>query len=92
MVKSYDNSTGYSANLLPDDPLFDIDDNDPCIPDPSVGVCDLDEDGQINEQCVQSGQRSDSAHCEHYSDSDQQKTCRFQPDHTCFERHRILQI
>ena len=39
---------GYSSNLLPDDPLFDIDDNDPCVPDITVGVCDLDQDGQIN--------------------------------------------
>lgn len=35
---------GYFENYPADDDLYDNDDNDPCIPDFTVGVCDFDED------------------------------------------------
>ncbi|MBI1223720.1 MAG: hypothetical protein GC192_00670 [Bacteroidetes bacterium] len=39
---------GYIANAPTDSPLFDPDDNDPCVPDHEVGVCDFDGDGIVN--------------------------------------------
>ncbi|MCB0517406.1 MAG: hypothetical protein H6577_23815 [Lewinellaceae bacterium] len=39
---------GYYANFSPDDPEFDPDDLNPCVPDFTIGLCDFDEDGLIN--------------------------------------------
>mgnify|MGYP001303743967 CR=1 FL=1 len=39
---------GFYANLHPDDPLFDINDNNPCIPKVSAPTCDFDGDGIVN--------------------------------------------
>lgn len=40
---------GYLANVDPGDANYDPNDNDPCIPDPSVGICDFDNDGLEND-------------------------------------------
>ncbi len=39
---------GFYENFPPDDSLFDPDDNNPCVPDKTVGICDFDGDGLIN--------------------------------------------
>ncbi|MBI5914063.1 MAG: hypothetical protein HY842_01700, partial [Bacteroidetes bacterium] len=39
---------GYFATAGPNDPLYDPDDNDPCVPDHTVGACDFDSDGLVN--------------------------------------------
>lgn len=39
---------GYFADVTSDNPSFDPDDADPCVPSHSAGVCDFDQDGQIN--------------------------------------------
>ena len=39
---------GYIANAIPGDPLYDPDDTDPCMPSNTVGVCDFDGDGMVN--------------------------------------------
>ena len=39
---------GYIANATPGDPLYDEDDNDPCVPSQTVGACDFDNDGLPN--------------------------------------------
>jgi hypothetical protein len=39
---------GFIANAPNGSPLFDPDDNSPCVPDSTVGVCDFDGDGLIN--------------------------------------------
>ena len=39
---------GYFPGIDINDPQFDPDDNDPCIPDPSAGKCDFDGDGEVN--------------------------------------------
>ncbi len=41
---------GYAANFPSDDPLFDPDDNDGCVPDFTAGSCDFDDDGIINSE------------------------------------------
>ncbi len=40
---------GFITNVPPDDPLFDPDNNDPCVPDPSIGHCDFDGDTLVND-------------------------------------------
>ena len=39
---------GYASNLDPNDPLFDPDDNNPCVPDWTFNGCDFDNDGIVN--------------------------------------------
>ncbi|MEZ5057692.1 MAG: hypothetical protein R2879_11735 [Saprospiraceae bacterium] len=39
---------GYFSNFASNDPEFDPNDNDPCIPNVAAGVCDFDNDGIIN--------------------------------------------
>jgi hypothetical protein len=39
---------GYFSNFAPTHLLFDIDDSDACIPSPSIGSCDFDNDAQVN--------------------------------------------
>ncbi len=39
---------GYIANAPEGSPLYDEDDNDPCVPNHKVGKCDFDNDGLIN--------------------------------------------
>ncbi len=40
---------GYLSNVSPDDPIFDPDDEDACVPDHAFGGCDFDQDGEVNE-------------------------------------------
>ncbi len=40
---------GYSADFPADDPKFDPNDNDPCVPDNTAPTCDLDGDGIENQ-------------------------------------------
>ncbi len=39
---------GYDGTLSSNDPLYDPNENDPCIPSNQSGACDFDQDGQIN--------------------------------------------
>jgi hypothetical protein len=39
---------GYFADVTGQNPTFDPNDANPCVPSHSVGVCDFDQDGQIN--------------------------------------------
>ncbi len=68
---------GYSGDLSSNDPLYDPNDNDPCIPVITVGVCDLDQDGEINSvdadddgDCVNDTEDSDAYNAQSDSDGD----------------------
>lgn len=43
-----DDNDGYYANFTAGDPLYDPEDNNPCVPNCAVGICDFDNDGSIN--------------------------------------------
>ncbi len=49
-LNSDNDGDGYTSNTVPSDPLYDPDDSDACNPDVTVGKCDLDEDGLINNE------------------------------------------
>lgn len=68
---------GFSPFLDPTDPLFDPNDNDPCVPSAQVGVCDFDNDGQVNAvdadddgDCVNDGSDVNAYDPQSDSDSD----------------------
>ncbi|MCF8243691.1 MAG: hypothetical protein K9J37_04760 [Saprospiraceae bacterium] len=68
---------GYSGDLSSNDPLYDPNDNDPCIPVITVGVCDFDQDGEINSvdadddgDCVDDTEDLDAYNAQSDSDGD----------------------
>jgi len=68
---------GYDPTLSPNDPLFDTNDNNPCVPNPAAGVCDFDNDGQINSvdadddnDCVADAQDAEPLNPNNDSDGD----------------------